>query len=251
MNRMQGFGKFHKYSSDNTTTVSNNTIYRLPFSGFNPNFQPIITLTGNKTFDVTSSSRRHIQSLSDHELVVMCGTKGDEQAIGELFNRYLHLVYGVCLKYLHDRETSKDAVMQIFESLTEKMSRQEIREFKPWLYVVAKNFCLMYLRSEKMKGEKNKTFVLEQTLIMENEEILHPVDEESSRTDADLNDCIERLGNEQKECIQLFYYKNKCYRDIASVLKMDEKKVKSHLQNGKRNLKNCIEQKIHVRQKEI
>ena len=174
----------------------------------------------------------------------------DRQVIGELFTRYMHLVYGVCMKYIHDRELSKDAVMQIFESLPEKLLRHDVRDFRPWLYVITKNHCLMYLRTEKTKDEKQKIFAIEQTFIMENERDLHPVDEEASQTDADLKDCIDKLGAEQKECILLFYYNNTCYRDIAANLKLDEKKVKSHLQNGKRNLKNCLEQKKHVRQKE-
>ncbi len=161
----------------------------------------------------------------------------------------MHLVYGVCLKYFHDREKSKDAVMQIFEALPEKLLRHEVREFRPWLYVITRNHCLMQLRSDKSLGEKQKVFAIEQVFIMENETELHPVDEDASQTDDELRDCIERLGTEQKACILMFYYKNKCYRDIAANLEMDEKKVKSHLQNGKRNLKNCLEQKKHVRQK--
>lgn len=140
--------------------------------------------------------------------------------------------------------------MQIFEALPEKLLRHDVRDFRPWLYVITKNHCLMNLRSEKTKAEKQKYFAIEQTFIMEYERDLHPVDEETSQSDDDLRDCIERLGSEQKTCILLFYYKNKCYREIAVNLKMNEKKVKSHLQNGKRNLKNCLEQKEHVRQKE-
>jgi RNA polymerase sigma-70 factor (ECF subfamily) len=199
---------------------------------------------------VSKKSHRYIQSLSDADLVEIYRQSEDRQVIAELFNRYLHLVYGLCLKYLHDREESKDAVMSVFESLPGKILKHEIRDFRPWLYVITRNHCLMHLRSEKTKDEKQKTFILEQTFIMENEEVLHPVDEESSRNDHDLKDCIEKLGTDQKECILLFYYKNKCYREIASQMKTDEKKVKSHLQNGKRNLKNCMEHKIHVRQKE-
>ena len=199
---------------------------------------------------MNTKHRRNIQSLPDPELVVIYRETRDWQVIGELFTRYMHLVYGVCLKYLHDREDSKDAVMQIFESLPEKILRHEVREFRPWLYVITKNHCMMHFRSEKAKGEKQKIFAIEQSFIMENEMDLHPVDEETTDTDANLKECIEKLGKEQKECILMFYFNNKCYREIAANLEMEEKKVKSHLQNGKRNLKNCLEQKTHVRQKE-
>ncbi len=192
----------------------------------------------------------HIRTLSDAGLVDLYLSGGRSEVIGELYTRYLHLVYGVCLKYLKNPEDSKDAVMEIFESLPGKLRRHEIREFRPWLYVITKNHCLMHLRSGKTLGEKQKIFAIEQAFIMENEENLHPMDEDDLQKDDELKDCIEKLDSGQKECILMFYYRNKCYRDIADDLKMDEKKVKSHLQNGKRNLKNCLEHKQHVRQKE-
>ena len=79
---------------------------------------------------------------------------------------------------------------------------------------------------------------------MENEPELHPIDEELNESLKNaLAHCIEKLKAEQKSCIQLFYFENKCYREIAERLYMEEKKVKSYIQNGKRNLKICIENK--------
>jgi len=159
----------------------------------------------------------------------------------------MHLVYGVCLKYLQDREGSKDAVMQIFEKLIIEIPKNDIKNFKSWLYVVSKNHCLMHLRSEKTKGEQKKKFAIEQEIFMEYEEELHPIDEDNPDIDAALRDCIERLKHEQQKCIQLFYLEEKSYKEICDLLKLEEKKVKSFLQNGKRNLKLCLESK-NVRQ---
>jgi RNA polymerase sigma-70 factor (ECF subfamily) len=82
---------------------------------------------------------------------------------------------------------------------------------------------------------------------MENATDLHPIDEDEPNIDKELENCIEKLRGEQKECILLFYFENRCYNEIALSLNLDEKKVKSHLQNAKRNLKLCLEEK-HVRQ---
>ncbi|MCF8379282.1 MAG: sigma-70 family RNA polymerase sigma factor [Bacteroidales bacterium] len=167
--------------------------------------------------------------------------------LGELYNKYMHLVYGVCLKYLQDRESSKDAVMQIFEKLITEIPKNDIKNFKSWLYVVSKNHSLMHLRSEKTKGEQNKKFIIEQEIFMEYEEVVHPIDEDKPDMDAALRECIERLKDEQQKCIQLFYLEEKSYKEICELLKLEEKKVKSFLQNGKRNLKLCLESK-NVRQ---
>lgn len=103
----------------------------------------------------------------------------------------------------------------------------------------------MEIRKEKSRSEKETIFFIEQENFMESEDKLHPVDEDPEKWTDALRDCISRLKEEQKVCIELFYYKEKCYREISGILGLDEKKVKSYLQNGKRNLKICLE-KYHV-----
>ena len=180
---------------------------------------------------------------TEHELLDRFRETRDPEILGDLFSLYMHLVYGVCLKYLKNREQAQDGVMQIFEKLLTELPKHDVKDFKPWLYVLTKNFCLMELRSAKSKGEKEKKFAIEQEIFMESESEMHPVDDENSLLNKALQECIEKLKKEQKVCIRLFYYEDKCYREISEILKFDEKKVKSYLQNGKRNLKICMEEK--------
>jgi RNA polymerase sigma-70 factor (ECF subfamily) len=186
---------------------------------------------------------RRSQKKTDEELIAEFSSTGSLEVLGELYSLYMHLVYGVCLKYLKYRDESKDAVMQIFEKLITEIPGHRIENFRGWLYVVTRNYCLMQLRSAKSEQERFIEWSKEFTVFMENNTILHPIDEDSSNIEADLADCIKRLKNEQSECIRLFYFENRCYNDIAGSLKIDEKKVKSHLQNAKRNLKICLEEK--------
>ena len=180
---------------------------------------------------------------SDNELINIFCSSGNKEALGVLFERYMHLVYGVCLKYLKNREEAKDAVIQIFEKLISEIPKQKIENFHSWLHVVTKNFCLMQLRSQKSVNEKFTNWYNDSENFMENGYVLHPVDKEEASNDKDIEECISRLNEEQKECILKFYFNNKCYRDIADEMGLDEKKVKSHLQNAKRNLKLCLEKK--------
>jgi len=167
----------------------------------------------------------------------------DLEKLGILYSRYMHLVYGVCIKYLKDRDTAKDEVINIFEKLVVDVRNFEISNFKTWLYVVTKNHCLMVLRSRKSESEREVVMLNDPSFFMENSEELHPIDNDVELSDQRLNDCISKLKEEQRQCIRMFYYENKCYREISEELKMDEKKVKSFLQNGKRNLKICLEGK--------
>jgi len=151
----------------------------------------------------------------------------------------MELVYGVCLKYFSDEEASKDAVMNIFEELITKCRSHRIDNFKGWLYVVTKNHCLMALRSRK----NLKTTALNES-VMQLEESVHLNGMMDKEAELDrITACILSLPNEQKQCVDLFYLKKKSYNEIAEITGFDWKAVRSYIQNGRRNLKICMENK--------
>jgi len=178
---------------------------------------------------------------SDGELLKRFREEGDVAILGLLYERYMHLVYGVCLKYLEERETAKDEVMNIFEKLVTAVPGEEILNFRTWLYVVTKNHCLMLLRSRKSESARMETMLSDPTFFMENSSEMHPMENDEGIDMKRLEECIERLKEEQKNCIQLFYYEGCGYRQIAERLGIEENKVKSFIQNGKRNLRICME----------
>ena len=153
----------------------------------------------------------------------------------------MHLVFGVCLKYLEDRDTAKDEVMNIFEKLVTAVPEQEIVSFKTWLYVVTKNHCLMLLRSRKSEAAHREMMLDDPTFFMENFCEMHPMENDEGFDMERLEECIEKLKDEQRQCIQLFYYEGFGYKEICRRLGMEEGKVKSYIQNGKRNLKICLD----------
>ncbi len=194
-------------------------------------------------------SRKKSKDMPDEALLRIFRETGNLEELGILYSRYMHLVYGVCLKYLKDRDEAKDEVINIFEKLVSDVCNHEIANFKSWLYAVTKNHCLMAIRSRKTEAGRTSIMLNDPLYFMENNEELHPIDRNEGLDEQHLSDCIEKLKEEQRQCIRLFYYDNKCYNEISDLLKIDEKKVKSYLQNGKRNLKICLEGK-YVAQEE-
>ncbi len=181
--------------------------------------------------------RQKPSSVLDSDLLLQYRSSGDVQILGELFSRYTSLIYGVCLKYLKDRDDSKDAVMQVFEKLVVTLREHEIENFKSWLYVTSRNHCLMQIRAKKGKMTEEIS-----TNLMESDLILHLEEETELESNlSKLEKCIEQLTNEQKHCVQLFYIDQKCYKDITVQTGFNLNKVKSFIQNGKRNLKICME----------
>jgi RNA polymerase sigma-70 factor (ECF subfamily) len=181
--------------------------------------------------------RKISTNISDAELVQQYQQTGDLAVLGDLYNRYMELVYGVCLKYLKDPENAQDAVMAIFEELITKLKRHEVENFKSWLYTLAKNHCLMRLRSEKGKGTVKMADEL-----MQSEENLHLQDvldkEEHFQR---LEYCMGQLNADQRKVIDLFYLQGKCYHEISIQTGLEWKNVRSYIQNGRRNLKICME----------
>ncbi len=177
---------------------------------------------------------------SDEDLVLQYKAEGSLEVLGELYNRYMDLVYGVCLKYFKEPESAKDAVMNIFEELVTKLKKYEVDHFKGWLYRLASNHCLMKLRKDKTGLKQVDTDV------MQFSGNVHP-DDEIDSSDKEMQFitmqyCIEQLSGDQKKVIQLFYLKEKSYQEIANETKNDINKIRSYIQNGRRNLKICMEQ---------
>ncbi|CAM4259690.1 RNA polymerase sigma-70 factor, ECF subfamily [Pedobacter westerhofensis] len=173
----------------------------------------------------------------DAALIAQYKSTGSLELLGVLYNRYMHLVYGVCLSYFKDEEASKDAVMQIFEELVLKLRLHEVQNFKSWLHVLTRNHCLMALR----KMSKHDTVSIDDVFV-ENADFVHLDIEDTKETQLSIMEkCMDTLPVEQKISVDLFYLQEKCYKEVAEITGYEMLKVKSYIQNGKRNLKICIE----------
>jgi RNA polymerase sigma factor (sigma-70 family) len=176
-------------------------------------------------------------SSTDAELVADYQHRHELEVLATLYQRYMELVYGVCLKYLPDEESAKDAVMNIFEELVTKLKNHQVENFKGWLHVVAKNHCLMQLRSVR----NLKTTGLNESVVQSEESLhLNGVMEKEFQLDQ-MTQCMQSLPAEQQQCVELFYLQNKSYNEIVTLTGFDWKSVRSYIQNGRRNLKICME----------
>ena len=178
--------------------------------------------------------------LTDSELVSNYQASGNLETLATLYQRYMEQVYGVCFKYLKEPENARDAVMQIFEELTIKLKKHQVENFRSWLYTLARNYCLMQLRTPRNLKTIHLT---EESVYSEDEMHLNgiPEKEENLRK---MENCLQTLVPEQKQAVELFYLQQKCYREIAVITGLDWNKVRSCIQNGRRNLKICMENNI-------
>ncbi|MBL7911490.1 MAG: sigma-70 family RNA polymerase sigma factor [Bacteroidia bacterium] len=181
------------------------------------------------------SANNKYSSYSDNDLINVFLEKDDNNIVGILYERYGHLVLGLCIKYLKNKDEAQDAVIQIFTGLMKDLKKHKIEFFKSWLYVYSKNFCLMELRKRQSMLKKELELKENVHLIMDfsNPEHLN----EKEKQIVIMEKAMELLNIEQKKCIDLFYLKNKSYIEIVEITGYTANEVKSHIQNGKRNLK--------------
>jgi len=179
--------------------------------------------------------------LDDNELIRRYCEEGNTNYLGILFKRYSHLVLGLCIKYLKNEDEAQDLVMNIFEKLTADLKKHKIEFFKSWLYTYSKNMCLMELRKKQSQLKKDIELQDNKVLFMDSGSDLHlNSNDEKENTISQLETALSTLSKEQKQCIVLFYYKNKSYNEIVDITGFNANEVKSYIQNGKRNLKNKI-----------
>ena len=179
--------------------------------------------------------------ITDQELLEKFYADRNNEWLGRILERYTLLLLGVCMKYLKNEDDAKDSVQQIFLKVIQELHKYKVEYFKSWIYMVAKNHCLMKLRDRqgKMPVEINEKLMsspgeeTDQRTLLENDLAMDLMEE-----------ALKELNPEQKQCVTLFYLQKKTYQEINEMTGYTMLQVKSYIQNGKRNLKILIERKM-------
>lgn len=178
---------------------------------------------------------KNVNHIEDKDLLERFYNDHDNQWLGILLPRYTLLLFGVCMKYLKNEDDAKDAVQQIYFKVISELPKYKVEYFKSWIYMIAKNHCLMQLRhvvnkvalDEKMNLSEPETDELN---------LHHNID----FTPEQLNTAMQQLNEVQRETLKLFYLNKRSYREIAAMMNLNLMQVKSFIQNGKRNLKQIL-----------
>ncbi len=180
--------------------------------------------------------KKQFDNISDDELLERFYQSNNNEWLGILLQRYTLLLFGTCMKYLKDETKARDTVQQIFLKAIHELSKYKVTYFKSWIYMVAKNNCLMQLRNKNIITDISEQHTIEDSFDVE-EIKLKEIDYNF------LEASIDELNKEQKLCVSLFYLQKKSYNEIVAATNFTLMQVKSHIQNGKRNLKILIEKK--------
>ena len=174
---------------------------------------------------------------TDDELLTLYQREGDLFVLHTLYKRYHSMIYGLALKYFKNTHDSEDAAIQIFELLVKKAKTHKVLNFKPWLYSLTKNYCLDKLRKAGRNRDRER-----EAEFMYSQQIFHPDNVMEKEKEFELLEkCLERLPEKQKACIRLFYFQKHSYNELSEQLNLKWNTVRSFIQNGRRNLKICMD----------
>lgn len=185
--------------------------------------------------------KKKLNTISDQELLARYRSDGQSKWMGEIYERYGHLVYGLCLKYLKDKEDARDATIHLFEKLMFELRSRDVFNFTAWLHTVSRNHCLSLIRARTSQQKQYKAYT--GTILLYD---LQPIGEfsdvELKEHDMELLEgAVSQLNLPQQNCLRLFYLEEKSYKEISDLTGISINEVKSHLQNGRRNLKNLLQ----------
>ncbi len=181
--------------------------------------------------------------IDDNQLLQQFYEDRNNEWLGILLQRYTLLLLGVCMKYLKNEEEAKDSVQQVFLKVITELHKYKVEYFKSWIYMVAKNHCLMKLRNKgKIPVEINERLLSAPDDTADKETM-----KGKDHTLNTLEAALQEINKEQQQCVILFYLEKKSYQEIAALTGYTLMQVKSHIQNGKRNLKIMLERQQHER----
>lgn len=178
---------------------------------------------------------------SDEELVTAFKQTGNKNLFADLFKNHVNTIYGTCLFYLQDKDEAKDAVMNIFEKLMVELKQNDIKNFKGWLSFVVRNHCISAIRKKNSVQKNTKSYYDYEYKDASYEEETKIDSVTDERMLQHLQDCLPKLKEAQRKCIELFYLKGMSYQQISELTSYETNEVKSYIQNGKRKLKILIE----------
>ncbi len=181
------------------------------------------------------------EEISDQQLLENFYRDRNNEWLGILLQRYTLLLLGVCMKYLKNEEDARDSVQQIFLKSITELHKYKVDYFKSWIYMVAKNHCLMKLRDKqgKIPVELTENHIATPAENADRYALLN-----DEKTFELMNISLDELNEEQKQCVTLFYLEKRSYQEISEVTGYNMMQVKSYIQNGKRNLKIILEKKL-------
>jgi RNA polymerase sigma factor (sigma-70 family) len=185
---------------------------------------------------------------TEDEQLVKTIIAGDKEAFRVLIQRYEKLVISIVFKMIERQEDREDLCQEVFISVYEKLQSFRYQsKLGTWIGNIAFNKCVNLL-------QKNKYRLTDELHAGESEKSAQVVDERFTMPDTQLEqkehwqilqECAAALSPVQRTALHLFHYHGNSLEEISQVMDIPINTVKSHLNRGRKTLKETFVKRTH------
>ena len=157
--------------------------------------------------------------------LVTAAQQGDQQAFGQLYDRYVDVVFRFVLFRVGDRPLAEDITSETFLRALRRISSVSYqgRDVGAWFVTIARNLVLDHVKSSRYRLETTTAEILDSSADDRGPE--HEVVQEA--TAVELMRCVAQLGQDQQECIVLRFMQGLSVSETAAVMGRNEGAVKA------------------------
>lgn len=186
------------------------------------------------------------KALHDLKLVKLATKKGDQKAYADLMGRYRDSVYFMLLKMVGNRDDADDLTIEAFAKAFKRLDQYTPSfAFSTWLFKIATNNCIDFIRKKK-----NNTFSIDKTVegaeggemsITLRSDFLDPEEKMQKKQKVKmLHDVVDKLKPRYRQLVELRYFEELSYEEIATRLELPIGTVKAQLFRARELLLNIM-----------
>jgi RNA polymerase sigma-70 factor (ECF subfamily) len=196
-----------------------------------------------------SLSQRRLDSRSEDSVLIQEALRGNERAYKKLLKKYHDPIYSFILRMVHEKDQVEDLTQEAFiKAFSSLRYFNEEYAFSTWLYKIATNNCIDYIRKRKLA-----TYSIDKPV--ESKDGAYHIELPDETYEADkaliagqrtrlLNQAIARLPEKYKKVIQLRHVEELSYEEIADILKLPIGTVKAHIFRAREMLYKYLRDRI-------
>lgn len=164
----------------------------------------------------------------DDQTIIYEYLQGDEQALEILVKRYLKPIYSFIYKNIGDTVAAEDITQEVFVKVWKNIRRFDLqKEFKPWIFQIAKNASIDHLRKRKTIAfskfeNKNGQNVLTETLADTKTDLIESISNKN-----EFKSIIEKIPEKDKQILELRHTQGMSFKEISDSLNKSINTIKS------------------------
>jgi RNA polymerase sigma factor (sigma-70 family) len=197
----------------------------------------------------TSREEKKLASRNEDYQTIQDALRGDNRAYRKLMDKYHDAIYSFIFRMVHDREQVEDLTQEAFiKAFGSLKNFNEEFAFSTWLYKIATNNCIDYIRKRKFQ-----MYSIDKPVESHDSEYVFELPDDSYEADRDviadqrsvlIRNAIDKLPEKYRRVILLRHTEEKSYEEIARMLRLPIGTVKAHIFRARELLYRQLRNKI-------